>query len=409
MRIIIYNFFLTIILFFLLPFILTKRKVGKINKKYKIWIHCASLGEVKIALRLIYKIIDVCNLKQSDILLTTTTLTAKNFVKKFHQDTYLFPIDYYFVLRRLVKEIRPRVLIILETELWPNYIYFVKKFGGKVFLLNGRISRGTFMFLNTFRWLFFEFVNNIDLFLVRERIDYLRFKNLGISENKIKITGNMKYDDINENFSFNVKKQSFGFKEDDFVVTFGSIREKEEKEIIKVIKSFQNNDRVKFILAPRHLDYIPKITSLLNKHQISFSFKTSVNENSNSKCMILDTYGELKLLYSISDIVFVCGTILPYGGQNMIEPASLGKFVVFGQYISNFLEPANVLLSNNAAVQVKNMNEFVEIINKCLENPQIIKNYGDNAKKVVLQLKGVTERNMEILKKYICEFGDVRM
>jgi 3-deoxy-D-manno-octulosonic-acid transferase len=82
----------------------------------------------------------------------------------------------------------------------------------------------------------------------------------------------------------------------------------------------------------------------------------------------------------------------------MIEPASLGKFVVFGQYISNFLEPAKLLLSNNAAVQVKNMEEFIEVINKCLENPQIIKVYGEKAKIVVSQLKGVTEKNIEILK-----------
>jgi 3-deoxy-D-manno-octulosonic-acid transferase len=398
MKVIIYNFFLTIIIFFLLPFILTKRKTEKIDKKYKIWIHCASLGEVKIALKLITKIAEVYKLQPSDILLTTTTLTAKNFAKNVHQETYLFPIDFYFFMRKFVKKIQPKILIVLETELWPNYIYFVKKYGGEVFLLNGRISHSTFVFLKTLKWLLLDFINNIDMFLVREAIDFLRFKNLGIPTEKIKITGNMKYDDIDENFSFNVTKQFLGFKEDDFVITFGSIREKEEKEIIKVIKNFKNNNNVKFVLAPRHIDYIPKIVSLLNKHKINFCFKTAVEKNSSSKCIILDTYGELKLIYKISDIIFVCGTILPYGGQNMIEPASLGKFVVFGPYISSFLEPAKVLLSNNAAVQIKNIEEFLEIINKCLENPQIVKNYGDKAKNVVSQLKGITEKNVEILK-----------
>ncbi len=396
--IIIYNFFLTIILFFLFPFI-TKRKLEKVDKNYKIWVHCASLGEVKIALRLIREITKVYNLCPSEILLTTTTLAAKNFAKKIHEDTYLFPIDYFFIMRRFIKKVLPKVLIILETELWPNYLYFVKKFGGKIFLLNGRISKKSFVFLKTFKWLFLKFINNIDLFLVREQIDFLRFKNLGVPLEKIMITGNMKYDEIDENVNFNVTKQSFGFNNDDFVITFGSIREKEEKEVIKVVKYFQNIDKVKFVLAPRHLDYIPKIVSLLNKNQITFGFRT-LNEK-NNKCLILDTYGELKLAYSISDIVFVCGTILPYGGQNMIEPASLGKFVVFGPYISNFLEPAKILLTNNAAVQVKDITEFIEIINECLNNSEIIKNYGNNAKKVVSKLKGVTKRNLDVLKEYL--------
>jgi 3-deoxy-D-manno-octulosonic-acid transferase len=398
MKIIVYNFFLIPILCFLAPFIFTKRKFEKINKRYKIWVHCASLGEVKIALRVIKKIKESYDIPQSEILLTTTTLTAKSFAKKHHQDTFLFPIDFYFFTHSFVKKVLPKVLIIIETELWPNYIYFVKKFGGKIFLLNGRLSQKSFVFLKTFKWLLFDFVNSIDLFLVRETIDFLRFKKLGIPKEKIKITGNMKFDEIEEKIDYKTSKQTFGLKENDFVITFGSVREKEEKEIIKVIKAFQNNEKVKFVLAPRHIEYIPKIVSLLNKNQIKYNFVSSNLKDPDAKCLILDVYGKLKLIYNFSDIVFVCGTILPYGGQNMIEPASLGKFVVFGQYISNFLEPAKLLLSNNAAVQVKNMEEFIEVINKCLENPQIIKVYGEKAKIVVSQLKGVTGKNIEILK-----------
>jgi len=127
MKIIVYNFFLIPILCFLAPFIFTKRKFEKINKRYKIWVHCASLGEVKIALRVIKKIKESYDIQQSEILLTTTTLTAKSFAKKYHQDTFLFPIDFYFFTHSFVKKVLPKVLIIIETELWPNYIYFVKK------------------------------------------------------------------------------------------------------------------------------------------------------------------------------------------------------------------------------------------------------------------------------------------
>jgi 3-deoxy-D-manno-octulosonic-acid transferase len=402
MAIIIYNFFLSFLILIFGPFLFTRYKFDKILKHYEYWIHCASLGEVKIALRLIDVLKNKLQISKENILLTTTTISAKNFAKKLHNETYIFPLDYFFISRNSIRIIRPKVLIILETELWPNCVYFVKKYGGKIFVLNGRMTLKTFVFLKVFRWLFKGILESIDYYVVREKIDYLRLKNLGINENKIEITGNMKYDDI-DSFEINVSRKDFNFSIDDFVITFGSIREKEEKEVIKVVKKFNEKENIKFILAPRHLNLIKKIERLLKKNKITYILRSKINQDYNKdfKCLIIDTYGELKKFYSISDVVFVCGTILPYGGQSIIEPASLGKLVIFGRYISNFLDTAKVLLSNSAAIQIEHIEDLEFIIERFYKNRNEINLYGEKAKKIIYCLKGVTKKNVDIIAKHL--------
>lgn len=403
--VIIYNIILSFLLLLLFPVILQRYKFDNIDKQYDFWVHCASLGEVKIALKLIDVMSKKLNLTKNKFLLTTTTFTAKKFAKKFHEHTYIFPLDYWFVTRKYVKKIKPKLFIILETELWPNCIYFVKQFNSKIFIVNGRMTGKTFVFLNVFKWLLLPVLNKIDYILVREKIDYTRFANLGFSKEKIKITGNMKYDEIDSNSNLAVSKSTFGFSEEDFIITFGSIREGEEKEIIKVVYNFVDNDSIKFILAPRHINTVSKIIRILQKYSVSYALWSMRRNilNGYYKCVIVDTYGELNKFYAVSDIVFVCGSILPYGGQNILEPASLGKLVVFGKYITNFMEPARLLLSNNAAIQVNVIEEFINIIIEFYKHRENLAEYGNRAKEVLQKLKGVTERNIDIITAYLYE------
>lgn len=397
-----YNFLLGFIIIIFYPLLLPYLKI-EVNKKYKIWIHCASLGEVKIALRLLEALIKKLNTDASNILITTTTLSAKNFALHYHKEVKLLSLDYYFISKKFVEIVKPEVFIIIETEIWPNYITLIKKYNGKIFLVNGRISKNTFVFFSIFKWMFKDVINKIDCFLVREDIDYLRFVSLGIDKEKIKITGNIKYDDI-EDFDYEVKKEDFSFNNNDFVISFGSIREFEEKKIVKFIKEFSDSDNIRFILSPRHLQLVNKICKLLNAAKIKYQLMTKFDKkSSNFKCLIVDKYGELKKMYKISDLVFVCGTILPYGGQNIIEPASLGKVVVFGPYIQNFLHPAKVLLSNNAAIQLKDLRDFKNIINDMLKNPEKYNAMALKAKSIIEQLSGVTERNVDFIVKYLNE------
>lgn len=397
-----YNFVLTFIIIIFYPLLSPYLKI-RVSKKYKVWIHCASLGEVKIALRLLESLVKRLSIDKSDFLITTTTPTAKDFALSYHKEVTILPLDYYFISKRFINIVKPEIFIIIETEIWPNYISLIKKNKSKIFLLNGRISKNTFILFNIFKWFFKNIISKIDYFLVREEIDYLRFINLGINKEKIKITGNIKYDDLEE-FSFDEIRKEEYFNSGDFVISFGSIRESEEKIIIEFVKEFSDKKNIKFILSPRHLNLLKKICKLLDKKNINYQLMTKFNRNyTNFKCLIIDKYGELKKMYKISDVVFVCGTILPYGGQNIIEPASLGKLVVFGRHIQNFLHPAKLLLSNNAAIQVRDLKEFRDIIYNILKNPTNYNAMASKAKLLIQQLSGVTERNVDFIVKYLNE------
>ncbi len=401
---IVYNIVITFLLIVLFPLLHREYYarvaiLNKITKRYKIWVHCASVGETKIALKFISQFCSMTKISLDDILLTVVTPSALKIAKKLHKETYLFPLDYFFITRVLVKKISPKALIIFETELWPNYIYFVKKFNGKIFLLNGRISNKTFIILTIFKPLLSFGYKNIDYFLLREKIDFLRFKKVGVDITKMFISGNMKYDeeeDVNANFN----KTTIGFNKNDRIITFGSIREKEEKIVIEVVNKLKTVENLKFILAPRHLSLVAAILTQLDKYGICYVKRTEMNKKfllDSVKCIVVDTLGELKKFYSICDIAFVCGSILPYGGQNIIEPASMGKVVMFGPYISNFLEPAMLLLKNNAGIMVKDMNTLHQQILDLLSNENKLKTIAENAKNLISQLKGVTQKNVEFV------------
>ncbi|MFQ3675668.1 MAG: glycosyltransferase N-terminal domain-containing protein [Endomicrobiia bacterium] len=403
--IIIYN--LILILFFIITFpgsyfillyYLKKTKYEFPNKKYFYWIHCASLGEVKIALRLIDNISLRTKISKEKILLTITNPKTKMIAKKQHNDVYIFPIDFFLITRKFLNIVNPKVLLIIETDLWPNYIYFSKKIGTKIFLLNGRMSRRTLILLKMFKVLFNVGLSNIDYITVREEIDLRRFAKI-YPKNRIMITGNMKYDDI-ENFNFDFKKENLRFNKNDFILTFGSIRDGEESFVLETINNLQNKN-IKFIIAPRHLKNIQKIAEMLNKDKIKFVKRTelvhSKDNGEDVECILVDTLGELKKFYFISDIIFVGGTILPYGGQSIIEPASLGKVVIFGPYIENFFEISKLLKKHNACYSIKTVGELVDIV-LSLQKDEYKRNIiGNNAKEVVEKLKGATQKNVDFV------------
>lgn len=412
MMIIIYNFILIFFFlttfpgsYFVLLYYLKKTEYELPNKKYYCWIHCASLGEIKIALRLIKEIKIKTNISENEILVTVTNPKIKNLVKPKFSNIYVLPIDFCWFTKKFVDIVQPKVLLILETELWANYIYFAKKVGAKIFLLNGRISRNTLVFFKMFKILFNPILTNIDYISVREKIDFQRFSKIYPKE-KIVILGNMKYDDIEE-FNLDITKETFNFNNTDFILTFGSIRDGEEKFVLETITKLRNKNikNVKFIIAPRHLKNVCKLGKILSKNNISFVKRTELMMTKNNKnkidCLLIDTLGELKKFYFISDIIFVGGSILPYGGQSIIEPASLGKVVIFGPHMENFLEISQILKNCNAGYLVNTVDELVNIVLMLQKDNEKINVVGSKAKEIVKTLQGATKKNVEFVFKHI--------
>ncbi len=408
--IILYNIILTLIFitifpgsWFILRKYLVKSKFKFPNRKYDYWIHCASLGEVNIALRLIEEFAVSAGIAKEKILLSVTNFEIKKIVEQKHKETYVFPIDYFLVTNKFIRKTSPKVLLILETELWPNYIYYAKKFGCKIFLLNGRLTLKTVVLLNMFKFIFRSVFKKIDYLYVREKIDYLRFKKF-CSEKKIFVTGNMKYDDVEDNNTQQISKENFGFNKTDFITTFGSMREGEEIFFKNYVESLVK-ENIKLILAPRHLNSLSVYESILVQKNIKYKKSSQLFNIKNNfetiSCILVDTFGELKKYYYISDVVFVGGTLLPYGGHSIIEPASIGKATIFGPYIKNFLEVSFLLKKKNACIQIKTLEQLYFTIldlKKDVEKRNVL---GKNAKEVIMSLKGVTKKNVEYILKQI--------
>lgn len=415
MSLIIYNLILIFLFLLFLPFLVIKRfflspltkkkwlqRFGyieglKSDNKY-IWIHCASVGELNLSREFIKKLKD--SFSEYKIVLSIMTSSGYSLANKLDlpvEKIFYVPLDFWFFVRRGLKKILPAILILVETEIWPNLIFCAKEFKTKIIIVNGRISDKSFKFYKVFSFLFRDIFEKIDLFLMRERIDLERVIKLGVSQDKVFYTGNMKFDFVLQENDLKVTKRDFGFSEKDKIFVAGSIREGEESLIIEAYselkKIFQD---LKLIIAPRHLNRVNVIKRLIDNKNIPYI-----------DCFIIDTFGVLIKAYSIGDVIFVGGSLLPYGGQNILEPASLGKPVLFGPYIENFREPADVLKKYGGGIQIKNVKELIEKVEMILSDTEFSKRCGQNAKNAVLSMSGATQRNIDFLKNFIVCSGTI--
>ncbi|MFN3967084.1 MAG: 3-deoxy-D-manno-octulosonic acid transferase [Endomicrobiia bacterium] len=406
MSLIIYNLILIFLFFLFLPFFIIKRffssslirkewlqRFGCIesfqrNNKF-IWIHCSSVGELNLSREFIKKLKN--SLSGYKLVLSLMTPTGYSLAQRLNlpvEKIFYIPLDFWLFVRRALKRIYPEMLILVETEIWPNLISWAKRLGVKIVIVNGRISNKSFKFYKIFGFLFRNVFEKIDLFLMREKTDLERAIKLGASRDKVFYTGNMKFDFVLQNSLPVVTKRDFGFSEKDKIFVAGSIREGEEDLIIEAYSELRKKfSELKLIIAPRHLNRVNVIKKLLENRNMS-----------SEDYFIIDTFGVLTNAYSIGDVIFVGGSLFPYGGQNIIEPASFGKPVVFGPYIENFREPAEILKKYGGGIQVRNVKELIERADAILSDCEFSKKLGQNARNAVLSMSGATDRNIEFLK-----------
>ncbi|MGR3319407.1 MAG: 3-deoxy-D-manno-octulosonic acid transferase, partial [Candidatus Anammoxibacter sp.] len=336
----------------------------------------------------------------------------KNFKGKY---AFYFPIDISFAIKSVFRRIRPDYIILIELEIWPNFFIMTKNNNTPTILVNGRISEKSMMFYRKVCFLSRSFRKSLvsnKIYCARTEIDAFRFQQLSILPENIIITGTMKYDNIVLNGDEGVISKLlslFHIGHNDVVLVGGSTHNGEEETLINVFKALKNEFKnLRLILVPRHIERTNDIVALIEKMGFSASRKTDLDTNDtltlNDKLkdtiIVVNTIGELNDIYSIADCVFVGRSLVPFGGQNMMEPAGLAKPVIFGPHTYNFKEESKLLLENNSAKLVTNENELLDTIRFLLANPTEAKEMGLRARKVVLDNQGATERNMEILRKY---------
>ena len=385
------------------------------NGKY-ILIHASSVGELKTITMFIGKLKKI--FPEKKILILTMTPYGYKYVldKKIADKVVFAPIDIPFCVEKLFLRVTPEMLILVESELWPNLIFSAKRKGAKIVSINARMSDKSFRRYLFVKEFMAEILKKIDFICAREESDRKKFIALGYDEKKAIKTGNMKYDKTETAYTKpSIIKRDFGFTDSDLIFVAGSTREQEEEIVINVYKKLAAEfSSLKLIVAPRYPERCSEIEKILQKENISFIRKSQLSaidgvypaksgglsdaKASATKCLLLDTIGELTDAYSIGTVIFIGGSLFEgAGGHNMLEPAELGKTVIFGKFVKNFQESAELLILQKAAFQVGDKKEFFNRAKELLNNLELRDAMGKLAKEVVISRRGATDKNLKII------------
>jgi 3-deoxy-D-manno-octulosonic-acid transferase len=384
---------------------LSPDKQEKISSKKVIWFHAASVGEIKA----LSPIIPQVRKDHPEYALVVSTITksgrkeAEKILKEI-EFVFLLPIDLKRFVRRALDKIRPEALILVETELWPNLIGEAKKRGCIIAMINGRISRRSFKRYLAVRSLFKQTLSRFDLLCVQSEEHKERLIRLGARPDKIKVTGNLKFDrllHVSESSSKDQLKKKLGIPDKYLVIIGGSIRSGEEQILLRVfVKLKSEKNELIFILAPRHLDKLNEVERILSGMKLSFVRRSKLDGNIRSDqpdVILLDTMGELSGLYALADVAFVGGSLVPVGGHNLLEPAIYGVPVIFGPYTDHFKEEAKILIESGGGIQVKSEEELTLKLSRLIADPEKRVRSGKSAKTAIWKETGVSKRTTDLI------------
>lgn len=378
--------------------------------KRPIWIHAVSVGEAMAARNLVKEIRIAYPDKR--FFITTVTPTgnkiARGIAGKADFISYL-PLDFSFTVRSVVDKIKPALFIVMETEIWPNLISYLYRRNIPVILVNARISDRSFRGYSSIKFLLKPLLNKINLFCVQSQTDAQRLMRLGVREDRIEITGNMKFDSgdyTDAKKDYTDYRLKLALTPEEKLLVAGSTHAGEEEIILDVYKNLLNEfPYLRLLIAPRHPERAKEIEKIAFKHGFpSILISTLRPEPKASKLkpvFILDTIGQLAYFYNLAEIVFVGGSLIKKGGHNILEPASLGKAIIFGPYMFNFRDIADLFLQGKAAVLARNKEEFGINMRDLLNNPERIAELGERSRAVLLQNQGSTRKNMEYISNYL--------
>jgi 3-deoxy-D-manno-octulosonic-acid transferase len=377
-----------------------------------IWVHAASVGEVFCSIPLLKKIKK--ELPHSKIVLTTMTSTGNEAAKCHLRDAdqiFFVPIDHPFIIRRTVKKIKPGLLLIAETELWPNLLRFCGKRGIPIVLFNGRISQKSFRRYLLFKFFFKECLKYISLLLMQTEDDRDRVVEIGVKSQKTKVVGNLKFDQAFPSFTQEALGEmagALGFHGQEKIFVAGSTHSGEEEILVSLYKELKKSEpHLLLILAPRHLERLEEVERILRKEAIPWLRKTSLpmgpgrSDQESPQVILLDTIGELMGIYSLGTLVFVGGSLVRIGGHNPLEPLFFRKCVLFGPYMFNFFEISSRLIEAGGAIQVSGKEELFSQLRHLLFDAGTREEVGEKGYQFLQKHQGATERMFEAIRPFL--------
>ncbi len=368
------------------------------SEKRTLWIHCASVGEVNLAKPI------VARLKKSRpelaVHVSTTTLAGRENAEKSFPDARVsyFPLDFGGSVRRALRRIRPVGVVLVELEVWPNFVRRCAKEGVPVAVVNGRMSERSYGRYRFWGWFFRPVFRRLAAVGVQNDTYAGRLRDLGSAP---VVTGNLKYDAA---IAFDPAVEERHWREqlalgDAPVVVAGSTHDPEERILLETYKKLQKAvPGLRLVLAPRHLDRLAEVQKAVESAELKCYKKTQLSPAGPvDGVILLDTVGELSRVYSAATAVFIGGTFCARGGQNMLEPASLGKPVVSGPSLANFEEIARTLVDAGGMRVVDNPVDLAGALAELLREPARAREIGARSVEAVRAGRGAIDRTMDLI------------
>jgi 3-deoxy-D-manno-octulosonic-acid transferase len=347
---------------------------------------------------------------------STITKTGRREAERLLEEVELFfflPVDLRRFVRRVLSRLRPKVLILVETELWPNLIREAEDKGCPVTLINGRISESSLRRYLLVKSLMQRTLSCIDLLCMQSEEHKRRIVLLGADPKRVSVTGNLKFDRLvftDQGQEVEGLRRELHIPDQCRVVIGGSVRAGEENILVQVFKRLlQENENLLFILAPRHLDRLKVMETALSDQQMRFVRRSRLDQlarktpsedeifAADRNVIILDTIGELFRIYSLADVAFVGGSLVPVGGHNLLEPAIHGVPVLFGPYVDNSREEAQILIESGGGIQVEDPEQlYLNLANLLSDSARRIQ-VGKKAKEAIQRETGVSRRTADLI------------
>ena len=347
--------------------------------------------------------------------MTTMTPTG-NEAAKTHlpeaDQVLFFPIDHPLTIQRTIERIQPYLLLIAETEIWPNFLRSCGKKRIPIVLFNGRISEKSFRRYLLFKFFFKDCLKYVSLFLMQTEEDRNRIVKIGATIDKTRVMGNLKFDQpfpsLNQK-EIDEMANSLNPQGKETLLIAGSTHSGEEEILLTLFKDLRRiESHLVLILAPRHLDRLEEVERILKRESISWKRKTLLSMDQANReqkelpeVILLDTMGELMNLYILGTLIFIGGSLVPIGGHNPIEPLFFKKCVLFGPHMFHFKEISNHLIEAGGAIQVKGKEDLAFQLKRLLSDKMARKEVGEKGYQFLQKHRGATEKMFEEIRPFL--------
>lgn len=383
-----------------------------------VWFHAVSVGEV---LQLPQLVAEIRRRRgEFDLVISTTTVTGNQVAKEKFPDAIVvfWPLDFSWAIRNAFQRLRPNLVVLVELELWPNFLSIAEQFKVPVALINGRITQRSVRGYGRIRPAVSAMLNKLRVISVQNEDYASRFRQIGAPQDRLFVDGSIKFDGVEtdrNNHRTTQFRQLFQLTDQDLVWVVGSTHAPEERMAIAAWKDARiKHPNLRLLIAPRHAERFDEVAFLIEiELQLPLIRRSQLGPIDrtaranvvlrNDAVVLLDSLGELSACWGLADIAFVGGSLTNRGGQSMIEPAAYGAALIYGPHTANFAVVTSQLADRQAALVVHNERELLECLVSCIEDRTAARQRGERARQLVLESQGATARTVEQLMDLIPE------